>query len=134
MIGIVIVAHGGLARELLAATEHVVGPQERALAVSTAPADDLRAKQAEINAAVDAVNAGGGVVLVTDMFGGTPCNLAIGAMARADVEVLYGANLPLLVKLAKMRDRPLSEAIDAAIDAGRKYIDGAKRMLAPDGR
>jgi len=134
VIGIVIVAHGGLARELLAATEHVVGPQAGAVAVSTAPNDDLRAKQAEINAAAAAVDAGAGVVLVTDMFGGTPCNLAIGAMAREDVEVLYGANLPLLVKLAKMRDRALPEAIDAAIEAGRKYIDGAKRMLAPGAR
>ncbi|MFN3613141.1 MAG: PTS sugar transporter subunit IIA [Rubrimonas sp.] len=130
MIGLVIVAHGGLATELLAATEHVVGPQARAVAVSTAPADDLRAKQAEINAAVAEVNEGHGVVLVTDMFGGTPCNLAIGAMASDDVEVVYGANLPLLVKLAKMRDRPMTEAIDAALEAGRKYIDGAKRMLA----
>ncbi|SDZ76845.1 PTS sugar transporter subunit IIA [Rubrimonas cliftonensis] len=129
MIGLVIVAHGGLARELLAATEHVVGPLERAVAVSTAPADDLRAKQAEINAAVAAVDTGHGVALVTDMFGGTPCNLAIGAMSSDGVEVVYGANLPLLVKLAKMRERPLAEATDAAIEAGRKYIDGAKRML-----
>lgn len=134
MIGIVVVAHGGLARELLAATEHVVGPMPAAVAVSTAPADDLRAKQAEINAAVAQVDAGDGVVLVTDMFGGTPCNLAIGAMASDSVEVLYGANLPLLVKLAKNRDRPLPDAIDAALEAGRKYIDGAKRMLAPGAR
>ncbi|MGF1660807.1 MAG: PTS sugar transporter subunit IIA [Rubrimonas sp.] len=129
MIGLVVVAHGGLARELLAATEHVVGPQPQALAVSTGPSDDLRAKQAEINAAVDQVDEGDGVVVVTDMFGGTPCNLAIGAMARDTVEVVYGANLPLLVKLAKMRDRPVAEAIEAALESGRKYIDGAKRML-----
>lgn len=131
MIGVVVVAHGGLATELLAATEHVVGPQEAAVAVSTGPADDLRAKQAEINAAVAAVDRGAGVVVVTDMFGGTPCNLAIGAMGSEMIEVLYGANLPLLVKLAKMRDRPMGEAIDAALESGRKYIDGAKRMLAP---
>ncbi len=131
MIGLVIVAHGGLARELLAATEHIVGRQPQALAVSTEPTDDLRAKQAEINAAVAAVEAGDGVVVVTDMFGGTPCNLAIGAMSSEAVEVVYGANLPLLVKLAKTRDRPLAEAIEAALGAGRKYIDGAKRMLAP---
>jgi PTS system mannose-specific IIA component len=131
MIGLVVVAHGGLARELLAATEHVVGPLPRSVAVSTGPADDLRAKQAEINAAVAEVNAGHGVVLVTDMFGGTPCNLAIGAMASDDIEVVYGANLPLLVKLAKMREKPMAEAIDAALEAGRKYIDGAKRMLTP---
>jgi PTS system mannose-specific IIA component len=129
VIGLVIVAHGGLARELLAATEHVVGALPQAMAVSTGPTDDLRAKQAEINAAVAGVDSGAGVVLVTDMFGGTPCNLAIGAMSSDSVEVVYGANLPLLVKLAKMRDRPMQEAIDAAIAAGRKYIDAAKRML-----
>jgi PTS system mannose-specific IIA component len=134
MIGIVVVAHGGLARELLAALEHVVGPLDQAQAVSTAPADDLRAKQAEINAAVAAVDGGDGVAVVTDMFGGTPCNLAIGAMASDQVEVIYGANLPMLVKLAKMRDRPLPEAIEAAIDSGRKYIDGARRMLSPADR
>lgn len=134
MIGIVVVAHGGLARELLAALEHVVGPQAQSQAVSTAPADDLRAKQAEINAAVAAVDVGDGVAVVTDMFGGTPCNLAIGAMASDQVEVIYGANLPMLVKLAKMRDRPLPEAIEAAIDSGRKYIDGARRMLSPTDR
>jgi len=130
VIGLVIVAHGGLARELLAATEHVVGALPHAMAVSTEPTDDLRAKQAEINAAVANVDSGAGVVLVTDMFGGTPCNLAIGAMSSESVEVVYGANLPLLVKLAKMRDRPMPEAIDAAILAGRKYIDAAKRMLS----
>ncbi|TVQ57318.1 MAG: PTS fructose transporter subunit IIA [Rhodobacteraceae bacterium] len=130
MIGLVIVAHGGLASELLAATEHVVGPQARAVAVSTGPADDLRAKQAEINDAVATVDEGDGVVLVTDMFGGTPCNLAIGAMGADTVEVVYGANLPMLVKLAKMRDKPVAEAIDAALGAGRKYIDAARRMLS----
>ncbi len=131
MIGLVVVAHGGLAQELLAATEHVVGPQRHAIAVSTGPADDLRAKQAEINAAVAAVDGGDGVVVVTDMFGGTPCNLAIGAMAGDGVEVVYGANLPLLVKLAKTREAPMAEAIEAAIEAGRKYVDAAKRMLEP---
>jgi PTS system mannose-specific IIA component len=131
MIGLVVVAHGGLAQELLAATEHVVGVQRHAIAVSTQPSDDLRAKQAEINEAVAAVDGGDGVVVVTDMFGGTPCNLAIGAMSSERVEVVYGANLPLLVKLAKSREAPLAEAIDAALEAGKKYIDGAKRMLSP---
>ena len=134
MIGIVVVAHGGLAREFLAALEHVVGPLRHVHAVSTAPADDLRQKQAEINAAVTKVDDGDGVVVVTDMFGGTPCNLAIGTMASDQVEVIYGANLPMLVKLAKMREKPLAEAIEAAIEAGRKYIDGARRMLAPGER
>lgn len=131
MIGIVVVAHGGLARELLAATEHVVGPLDGAEAVSTEPADDLRAKQAEINAAVGRVDVGAGVVVVTDMFGGTPCNLAIGAMADDSVEVIYGANLPMLVKLAKSRHHAVDAAIEEALEAGRKYIDGAKRMLSP---
>jgi PTS system mannose-specific IIA component len=131
MIGIVIVAHGGLAREMLAATEHVVGPLPRAIAVSTEAADDLRVKQAEINAAVADADDGDGVVVVTDMFGGTPCNLAIGAMTRDNVEVIYGANLPMLVKLAKMREQPVERAIDDALEAGRKYIDAARRMLAP---
>lgn len=127
------IAHGGLARELVAAMEHVVGAQAAVRAVSTAPADDLRAKQAEINAAVAEVDDGDGVAVVTDMFGGTPCNLAIGAIRSDRVEVIYGANLPMLVKLAKMRGRPLPEAIEASIESGRKYIDGARRMLAPGG-
>ncbi|WP_340110431.1 PTS fructose transporter subunit IIA [Pikeienuella sp. HZG-20] len=129
MIGLVIVAHGGLGCEFLAAVEHVVGPQEKATVVSMNPEDDLAEKQAEIDAAVASVNDGAGVVVVTDMFGGTPCNLAIGAMSGDGVEVIYGANLPMLVKLAKSRTRPLEEAVDAAIDAGRKYIDAAGRML-----
>ena len=129
MFGIVIVGHGGLARELLLATEHVVGAQEAAKAISIAPQDDLTQKQAEIRAAVASVDGGEGVVVVTDMFGGTPSNLAIGCMSGEGVEVVYGANLPLLVKLAKPRSRPLEEAVEAAIAAGRKYIDGASHML-----
>ncbi|MEM8752187.1 MAG: PTS fructose transporter subunit IIA, partial [Pseudomonadota bacterium] len=88
------------------------------------------AKRAEIEEAVTAVDRGAGVAVVTDMFGGTPCNLAIGCMGADDVEVAYGANLPMLVKLAKMRDRPLDEAVGAALEAGRKYIDAASRMLS----
>lgn len=129
MIGLVIVAHGGLARELLAATEHVVGPQMAAIAVSTRPEDDLAVKRAEIDEAVVAVDRGEGVAVVTDMFGGTPCNLAIGCLGRDRVEVIYGANLPMLVKLAKLRDKPLEEAVKAALEAGRKYIDAASLML-----
>ena len=128
MIGIVVVGHGGLAAELLAATQHVVGELAGVRAISTEPNDDLAAKQAEIAEAVEAVDAGAGVALVTDMFGGTPCNLSIGAMSD-QVEVIYGAHLPLLVKLAKMRGRPLKEAAGCAIDAGRKYIDSAAAML-----
>lgn len=131
MIGLVIVAHGTLAMSLLAATEHVVGPQDHAFAIAIEPCDDLKAKQAEINARVAEVDTGGGVVLITDMFGGTPSNLALGAMSRPGIEVICGANLPLLVKLAKVRDRPLDEVVRLALEAGHKYIDSASRMLLP---
>ena len=131
MIGVVIVAHGSLARSLLEATEHVVGPLENAHAVAIDANDDLHARQAEINRLVDESNAGEGVVLITDMFGGTPSNLAFGAISGPGIEVICGANLPLLVKLAKMRDRPLEQAVRAALDAGHKYIDSASRILDP---
>ena len=131
MIGIVIVAHGALAQSLLAATEHVVGRLANAHAVAIEPTDDLHARQAEINGLVAEVNTGQGVVLITDMFGGTPSNLALGAIAGPEIEVICGANLPLLVKLAKMRDRPLAEAVRAALDAGHKYIDSASNILDP---
>ena len=134
MIGVVIVAHGALAGALLAATEHVVGRLEGARAVAIEPMDDLHARQAEINEAVAQVDRGDGVVLVTDMFGGTPSNLALGAMTGPSVEVIYGANLPLLVKLAKMRSRPLAEAVAAAIQSGHKYIDSAAAILDPQAR
>ena len=131
LIGLVIVAHGRLATALLDATEHVVGPQRSSRAVAIEPNDDLRVRQAEIARLVAEVDEGAGVVVVTDMFGGTPSNLAHGAMASPAVEVVYGANLPLLVKLAKMRDRPLAEAVRAALEAGRKYVDSAASILEP---
>ncbi|MEM6624603.1 MAG: PTS fructose transporter subunit IIA [Pseudomonadota bacterium] len=130
MIGLVLVAHAGLAEALLASLEHVVGPLDGVRAISVGPSDDLRSRQAEIDGAVAAVEMGGGVVVLTDMFGGTPSNLAHGAMTRPGVEVIYGANLPLLVKIAKMRDHPLEEAVDAAIEAGRKYVNSANTILA----
>jgi len=129
MIGLVIVAHGPLAEALLEATEHVVGPQPGTAAIAIGPTDDLRVRQAEIAAAVARVDTGAGVVVVTDMFGGTPSNLAHGALTGPDIEVVYGANLPLLVKLAKMRDSPLAEAVEAAIAAGRKYVNSARSIL-----
>ena len=131
MIGLVIVAHGSLAAALMDATEHVVGPQRNTTVVAIGPSDDLRARQAEIDGAVAAVNSGAGVVVVTDMFGGTPSNLAHGAMKAKGVEVVYGANLPLLVKLAKMRDKPLKQAVEAALEAGRKYVNSAGSILEP---
>lgn len=131
MIGIVIVAHAGLAEAFLATLEHVVGPLDGVAAISIGPSEDLRACQARIDAAVAAVEQGAGVVLVTDMFGGTPSNLAHGAMSSSTVEVMYGANLPLLVKLAKSRDLPLADAVSAALEAGQKYINSAGAILEP---
>ncbi|MBL9073777.1 MAG: PTS fructose transporter subunit IIA [Rhodobacterales bacterium] len=123
MIGIVIVAHGGLAREYLSAVEHVVGRQDGVRAISIEDDHDRSAKQAEICAAADAVDTGQGVVLVTDMFGGSPSNLSLPACATTGRRILYGANLPMLIKLAKSRDLAVPEAVAAALDAGRKYIN-----------
>lgn len=123
MIGIVIVAHGGLAREYLQAIEHVIGPQPGIRAVTIESDHERAAKQAEICAAADAVDAGHGVVIVTDMFGGSPSNLSLLACAPDDRRIVYGANLPMLIKLAKSRDKTVGEAVRAALDAGRKYID-----------
>jgi PTS system mannose-specific IIA component len=123
LIGIVIVAHGGLAREYLSAVEHVVGRQDGVRAISIEDDHDRSAKQAEICAAADAVDTGQGVVLVTDMFGGSPSNLSLPACATSGRRILYGANLPMLIKLAKSRDLAVPEAVAAALDAGRKYIN-----------
>lgn len=120
-----IVAHGGLAREYLSAVEHVVGKQDamRAIAIAIEDDHDRKAKQAEICAAADAVDMGQGVVVVTDMFGGSPSNLSLMACIGADRRIVYGANLPMLIKLAKSRDLTVAEAVAAALDAGRKYIN-----------
>ena len=123
MIGIVIVAHGGLAKESLRAIEHVVGAQTGIVAISMEGETDRGAKQAEICAAADAVDTGGGVLVVTDLFGGSPSNLSLKACQPSDRRILYGANLPMLIKLAKSRTLPVHEAARAALDAGRKYID-----------
>ncbi len=123
MIGIVIVAHGGLAREYVRAIEHVVGPQTGLRAISIEQDDDRAAKQAEICAAADEVDTGGGVVIVTDIFGGSPSNLSLKACQPDDRRILYGANLPMLLKLAKSRHLAVPDAARAALDAGRKYID-----------
>lgn len=123
MIGIVIVAHGGLAREYLSAVEHVVGKQNGMRAITIEDDHDRAAKQAEITAAADSVDAGQGVVVVTDMFGGSPANLSLPACGKGGRRILYGANLPMLIKLAKSRDLGLPEAVAAALDAGRKYIN-----------
>lgn len=123
MIGIVIVAHGGLAREYLAAIEHVIGKQTGIVAISIEYDHDRSAKQTEIAEAADAVETGAGVVVVTDMFGGSPSNLSLPACAAPDRRILYGANLPMLIKLAKSRHLSLQAATTAALEAGRKYIN-----------
>jgi PTS system mannose-specific IIA component len=123
LIGIVIVAHGGLAREYLAAVEHVVGKQKGILAISIEADHDRGQKQQEIMEAADAVDTGSGVVVVTDMFGGSPSNLSLRACTPDDRRILYGANLPMLIKLAKSRHLPISDAVRNALEAGRKYID-----------
>lgn len=123
MIGIVIVAHGGLAQEYLAAVEHVVGRQTGFRAVSIEPDHDRAAKQLEICAAADDVDTGDGVVVVTDLFGGSPSNLSLRACAPDNRRIVYGANLPMLIKLAKSRHKTVPEAVRAALEAGKKYID-----------
>ena len=123
MIGIVIVAHGGLAREYLAAVEHVVGKQIGVRAIAIEDNHNRAEKQDEICIAADAVDEGDGVVVVTDMFGGSPSNLSLRACIPEDRKVIYGANLPMLVKLAKSRHKPIVEAVALALAAGRKYID-----------
>jgi PTS system mannose-specific IIA component len=131
MIGIVLVTHGRLAVEFRAALEHVVGPQQQIEAVTIGPEDDVERRRRDIIEAVKQVDSGDGVVILTDMFGGTPSNLSISVMNQPRVEVLAGINLPMLVKLAKVRcDCPLAEAVTQAQEAGRKYITVASRVLA----
>lgn len=123
MIGIVIVAHGGLAREYLAAVEHVVGKQPTMLAISIEDDHNRAAKQAEICTATDRVDQGKGVVLVTDMFGGSPSNLSLMACTGRGRRIIYGANLPLLIKLAKSRDLDVDKAVARALKAGHEYMN-----------
>jgi PTS system mannose-specific IIA component len=131
MIGIVLVTHGRLAVEFRSALEHVVGPQSQIETVTIGPDDDVERRRHDIIEAVKRVDAGDGVAILTDMFGGTPSNLSISVMNRPMVEVLAGINLPMLVKLAKVRgDYPLAEAVIQAQEAGRKYITIASRVLA----
>lgn len=123
MIGIVIVAHGGLALEYVKAIEHVVGPQPGLRGIAIEHDCNRADKQAEICAAADEVDTGDGVVIVTDMFGGSPSNLSLKACQPENRRILYGANLPMLIKLAKSRHLDVAQAARAAMDAGRKYID-----------
>ena len=133
MIGMVLVTHGRLADELIAALEHVVGPQKNVLSVCIGPDDDMEQRRSDIMKSAIDVDEGNGVVLLTDMFGGTPSNLAISIIDTANVEVIAGVNLPMLVKLASAREtEDLAAAVASAQKAGRKYINIASQLLAQD--
>ena len=131
MIGMVLVTHGLLATEFKAALEHVVGPQKQIETITIGPEDDMELRRLDIMNAVGRVNTGKGVVVLTDMFGGTPSNLALSCMNGGEVEVVAGINLPMLIKLASVRgERPMDVALVQAQDAGRKYIAVASRILS----
>ena len=131
MIGLVLVTHGRLADEFLAALEHVVGPQNQVTAISIGPEDDMERRRVEILEAAKAMDSGSGVVVLTDMFGGTPSNLAISIMDQGSIEVIAGVNLPMLIKLASVRaELPVGDAVAAAQEAGRRYINVASALLA----
>ena len=134
MIGVVIVTHGRLAQEFRAALEHVVGPQEHLETISIGPEDDIESRRQELLAAITRVRGSAGIVVLTDMFGGTPSNLAISVMEETNAEVIAGINLPMLIKLASVRaDMALDKATTAAKEAGRKYISVASQVLAGEG-
>ena len=134
MIGLVLVTHGQLAEEFRNAVEHVVGPQENFETVSIGADDDMAQRRSDIIDAVAKADTGAGVVVLTDMFGGTPSNLAISVMDNAHVEVIAGVNLPMLIKLASVRQAdpppPIQKAVALAQEAGRKYINVASALLA----
>ena len=130
MIGMVLVTHGRLAEELISALEHVVGPQANVRAVCIGPDDDMEQRRAEILDLAVQADEGDGVVLLTDMFGGTPSNLAISVMNTTNVEIIAGVNLPMLIKLVSVRkSESLAEAVLKAQESGRKYINIASQIL-----
>jgi PTS system mannose-specific IIA component len=134
MIGLVLVTHGHLALELVAALEHVVGPQENIATVCIGPDDDMEQRRQEIVTKTADVNVGDGVIVLTDMFGGTPSNLAISIMEKSQIEVIAGVNLPMLIKLASIRgSQAIDDAATEAQDAGRKYINIASQLLQSEG-
>lgn len=133
MIGLVIVTHGLLGQELIHALEHVVGPQSNITAICIGPEDDMEQRRSQIVDCVANAEEGNGVILLTDMFGGTPSNLAISILGNANVEVIAGVNLPMLIKLASVRQtESLEEAAQSAQEAGRKYINIASRLLTQE--
>ena len=130
MIGLVLVTHGRLAEEFVRAMIHVVGPQERVAPIAIGPDDDMEERRADIAAAIQAVDVGRGVIVLTDLFGGTPSNLAISLMERGRVEVIAGMNLPMLIRLGSARkSMQVVDAVAAAREAGRKYISVASEVL-----
>jgi PTS system mannose-specific IIA component len=130
MIGLVLVTHGALADEFKLAMEHVVGPQENIATVAIGPEDNAETRRDDILQAIDRVDGGGGVIILTDMFGGTPSNLAISVMQNRKVEVIAGVNLPMLVKLGRIRNEmSIEEAVALAQEAGKKYITVANAVL-----
>ncbi len=131
MIGVVLVTHGALADAFLRAVEHVVGPQEAFETVCIEADDNMEQRRKDIIDAIARTDRGNGVIVVTDMFGGTPCNLAISVMAAGRTEVIAGANLPMLIKLARVREKgDMQRTLDQASQAGRKYINVASQVLA----
>lgn len=132
MIGIVLVAHGNLAKEMLHVVHHVAGQQDNIEYVGISNSDDMELKRHEILEKTSAVDTGDGVVVVTDMFGGTPSNLAISMMEERNIEVISGMNVPMLVKLVRARNESLEEAVSQAQEAGQKYINIASRLLKLD--
>lgn len=135
MIGLVLVTHGHLADEFVKALEHIVGPQQQIQTICIDPDDDMEKRRKEILKGVSDVDAGDGVIILTDMFGGTPSNLAISIMERMKIEVVAGLNLPMLIKLASRRDKDdVVTAVAAAREAGRKYINVASQLLAEEAK
>ena len=130
MIGLVLVTHGNLANEFVSAMQHVVGQQQNVATVCIGPEDDMEVRRAEILQKVENVNSGKGVVVLTDMFGGTPSNLAISIMDKATVEIIAGVNLPMLIKIASLRkEKDLKGTVEGAQEAGKKYINIASQLL-----
>lgn len=135
MIGLVLVTHGHLADEFIAAAEHVVGPQSNIRSVCIGADDDMDQRRQDIVDAVAGVDSGNGVIVLTDMFGGTPSNLAISIMEQANIEVIAGINLPMLIKLSSVREGDdLQKSVVSAQEAGRKYINVASQLLSPDNK
>lgn len=130
MIGLVLVTHGRLAEEFVVAMEHVVGEQQQVASICIGPDDDMETRRADIAAAIAEVESGKGVIVLSDLFGGTPSNLAISLMKKGEVEVIAGINLPMLIRLGSARKvMKVTDAVSAARDAGRKYISVASEVL-----